>query len=38
MNLPNSLTTLRIFFVPILVVVLLTRQPNIDLLGLPIHF
>jgi len=38
MNLPNSLTTLRIFFVPILVVVLLTRQPNFDWFGLPIHF
>src|SRR5277367_1346288 len=38
MNLPNSLTTLRIFFVPLLVVVLLTRQPNLDLWGLPIHF
>jgi CDP-diacylglycerol---glycerol-3-phosphate 3-phosphatidyltransferase len=38
MNLPNSLTTLRIFFVPLLVVVLLTRQPNFDFLGLPIHF
>src|ERR1700678_1101416 len=37
MNLPNSLTTLRIFFIPILVVVLLTRQPNIDVLVLPIH-
>ena len=38
MNLPNSLTTLRIFFVPLLVVVLLTRQPNFDFWGLPIHF
>jgi len=38
MNLPNSLTTLRIFFVPLLVVVLLTRQPNFNFLGLPIHF
>lgn len=34
MNLPNSLTILRIFFVPLLVVVLLTRQPNWG----PIHF
>ena len=34
MNLPNSLTTLRIFFVPLLVAVLLTRQPNWG----PIHF
>jgi len=34
MNLPNSLTVLRIFFVPVLVVVLLTRQPNFG----PIHF
>jgi len=38
MNLPNSLTTLRIFFVPVLSVVLLTRQPNFDFWGLPIHF
>ena len=38
MNLPNSLTILRIFFVPILVVVLLTREPNLDVLGLPIHY
>jgi CDP-diacylglycerol--glycerol-3-phosphate 3-phosphatidyltransferase len=38
MNLPNSLTILRIFFVPVLVVVLLTRQPNWDFWGLPIHF
>src|ERR1700746_1703140 len=38
MNLPNSLTPLRIFFVPLLVVVLLTRQPNFNFLGLPIHF
>jgi CDP-diacylglycerol---glycerol-3-phosphate 3-phosphatidyltransferase len=38
MNLPNSLTILRIFFVPLLVVVLLTRQPNWNFWGLPIHF
>jgi CDP-diacylglycerol--glycerol-3-phosphate 3-phosphatidyltransferase len=38
MNQPNSLTILRIFFVPLLVVVLLTRQPNWDFWGLPIHF
>jgi len=38
MNLPNSLTVLRIFFVPMLVVVLLTRQPNWDFWGLSIHF
>src|ERR1700683_5194833 len=38
MNLPNSPTILRIFFVPLLVVVLLTRQPNWDFGGLPIHF
>jgi len=38
MNLPNSLTVLRIFFVPVLVVVLLTRQPNWDFHGVPIHF
>jgi CDP-diacylglycerol--glycerol-3-phosphate 3-phosphatidyltransferase len=38
MNLPNSLTVLRIFFVPLLVVVLLTRQPNFDFWGWPIHF
>lgn len=38
MNLPNRLTILRIFFVPLLVVVLLTRQPNWNFWGLPIHF
>lgn len=38
MNLPNSLTILRIFFVPLLVVVLLTREPNFDFWGWPIHF
>ena len=38
MNLPNSLTILRIFFVPLLVVVLLTRQPNWNFGGVPIHF
>jgi CDP-diacylglycerol---glycerol-3-phosphate 3-phosphatidyltransferase len=38
MNLPNGLTILRIFFVPLLVVVLLTRQPNWNFWGLPIHF
>ena len=38
MNLPNSLTVLRIFFVPLLVVVLLTRQPNFDFWGMQIHF
>ncbi|HXW55849.1 MAG TPA: CDP-diacylglycerol--glycerol-3-phosphate 3-phosphatidyltransferase [Candidatus Cybelea sp.] len=38
MNLPNSLTVLRIFFVPVLVVVLLTRQPNFNFFGLPIDF
>jgi len=38
MNLPNSLTILRIFFVPLLVVVLLTREPNLMVLGVPINF
>ena len=38
MNLPNSLTILRIFFVPLLVVVLLTRQPNWDFWGMSVHF
>jgi CDP-diacylglycerol---glycerol-3-phosphate 3-phosphatidyltransferase len=38
MNLPNSLTLLRIFFVPLLIVVLLTRSPNVELLGFPTHF
>ncbi len=38
MNLPNSLTLLRIFFVPLLVVVLLTREPNVSILGVPVHF
>lgn len=38
MNLPNSLTVLRIFFVPLLIVVLLTRSPNVELWGFPMHF
>ncbi len=38
MNLPNSLTILRIFFVPLLVVVLLTREPNVVFFGVPINF
>jgi len=38
MNLPNSLTILRIFFTPLLVVVLLTRQPNIVFLSVPMNF
>src|SRR6202521_4980452 len=38
MNLPNSLTILRIFFIPVLVVVLLTREPNIAFLGVTINF
>ena len=36
MNLPNSLTLLRIFLVPLLVVVLLTRPGNFDLWGVAI--
>jgi CDP-diacylglycerol--glycerol-3-phosphate 3-phosphatidyltransferase len=31
MSLPNALTLLRIFFVPLLVVLLLTTEPNMDL-------
>jgi CDP-diacylglycerol--glycerol-3-phosphate 3-phosphatidyltransferase len=38
MNLPNSLTILRIFFVPVLVVVLLTGQPNFTLFGTHITY
>ncbi len=38
MNLPNTLTILRIFFVPLLVVVLLTREPNVILWGVSISF
>jgi CDP-diacylglycerol--glycerol-3-phosphate 3-phosphatidyltransferase len=38
MNLPNSLTILRIFFIPVLVVVLLTRSPNVIFFGVPINF
>lgn len=34
MNLPNSLTLSRIFFVPLLVVVLLTKVPNYEIWGL----
>ena len=38
MNLPNTLTILRIFFVPLLVVVLLTREPNLVVWGVAVHF
>jgi CDP-diacylglycerol---glycerol-3-phosphate 3-phosphatidyltransferase len=38
MNLPNALTLLRIFFVPLLIVVLLTRSPNLELWGISMHF
>lgn len=38
MNLPNSLTLLRIFFVPLLIVVLLTKSPNVEFMGFPMHF
>jgi CDP-diacylglycerol---glycerol-3-phosphate 3-phosphatidyltransferase len=38
MNLPNALTLLRIFFVPVLIVVLLTRSPNVELWGIPMKF
>jgi CDP-diacylglycerol--glycerol-3-phosphate 3-phosphatidyltransferase len=38
MNLPNSLTVLRIFFVPLLIAVLLTKSPNFEFLGFPMHF
>jgi len=38
MNLPNSLTLLRIFFVPVLIVVLLTRSPNVELWGFRMRF
>jgi len=38
MNLPNTLTILRIFFIPLLVVVLLTRQPNVVFLTVPMNF
>jgi CDP-diacylglycerol--glycerol-3-phosphate 3-phosphatidyltransferase len=38
MNLPNALTLLRIFFVPVLIVILLTRSPNIEVWNFPMHF
>jgi len=38
MNFPNSLTLLRIFIVPLLIVVLLTRSPNVELWGFTMHF
>src|SRR6201981_1059940 len=38
MNLPNSLTLLRIFFVPLLIVILLTRSPTVQMFGLTMHF
>lgn len=36
MNLPNSLTIFRIFLIPLLVVVLLTRLPNKEFIGVAI--
>jgi len=36
MNLPNSLTLLRIFLIPLLVVVLLTRFPSREFIGVAI--
>src|ERR1700739_3026106 len=38
MNLPNSLTLLRIFFVPLLIVILLTRSPTVEMFGFSVHF
>jgi CDP-diacylglycerol---glycerol-3-phosphate 3-phosphatidyltransferase len=38
MNLPNSLTLLRIFFVPVLIVILLTRSPNVVIFGFRMNF
>jgi len=38
MNLPNALTLLRIFFVPLLVAVLLVHSPNVEMLGTTVHF
>jgi len=38
MNLPNSLTLLRIFFVPLLIVILLTRSPTVGMFGFTVHF
>src|SRR5579885_3061533 len=38
MNLPNALTLLRIFFVPVLIVVLLTKSPNVEAWGFQMHF
>ena len=38
MNLPNTLTLLRIFIVPLLLVVLLTRSPNVELWGVRVNF
>lgn len=38
MNLPNTLTLLRIFFVPVLIVVLLTHSPNVEVWGFSMRF
>ena len=35
MNLPNALTLVRIFLVPLLVVVLLTQYAGREVLGVP---
>ncbi|MBI4464151.1 MAG: CDP-alcohol phosphatidyltransferase family protein, partial [Acidobacteria bacterium] len=36
MNLPNSLTIVRLFLIPLLVVVLLTRFPNKEFIAVAI--
>src|SRR5271170_388468 len=38
MNVPNALTLLRIFFVPLLVAVLLGHSPNVVRWGVSVHF
>jgi len=38
MNVPNALTLLRIFFVPLLVAVLLVQTPNVEIAGFSLHF
>src|SRR5260370_32736106 len=38
MNLPNSLTLLRIFFVPVPIVIPLTRSPNVEFWGFSMPF
>jgi len=38
MNLPNALTLLRFFILPVLIVFLSTKTLNVELWGVPVNF